>query len=75
VSGRFESHAGEQPPPESTNAIVNQRTPVADITDETDGGSPQPMYRYGAPRPPEGWVQPVVVAETDELRPDSPLPL
>src|SRR3954451_12105567 len=56
VSGRFESHAGLQPPPESTTAIVNRRMPVADRTVLGAGGPPQPRYMYGAPRPPDGWV-------------------
>jgi hypothetical protein len=42
VSGRLLSHAGEQPPPESMNAIVNCLIPVADITEVALGGSPQP---------------------------------
>ncbi len=45
VSGRLPSHAGEQPPPESMNAIVNCLIPVASITVAGDGGSPQPSYR------------------------------
>jgi hypothetical protein len=48
VSGREPSHAGEQPPSDSTNAIVNDLTPVAAITADGDGGSPHPRNRYGA---------------------------
>src|ERR1044072_4253491 len=48
LSGRVESHAAEQPPPESTNAIVNDLIPVELITDDAEGGSPQPRNRYGA---------------------------
>jgi hypothetical protein len=72
VSGRVLSHAGEQPPPESTNAIVNQRTPVALMTEAGFCGLPQPRYRYGAPRPPP-CGHPVVEPVADPLRPDSPL--
>src|SRR6266508_3328857 len=48
VSGRMPSHAGLQPPPERTKAIVYARMPVADITEVALGGLPQPWYRYGA---------------------------
>src|SRR5215207_806640 len=42
-SGRLLSHAGEQPPPESMNAMVNCLMPVADMTVPGLGGSPQPL--------------------------------
>ncbi|HTJ36162.1 MAG TPA: hypothetical protein VL738_23350 [Dactylosporangium sp.] len=73
-SGRLPSHAGVQPPPESMNAIVNHRMPVADWTVCGFGGSPQPMYRYGAAAPPDGGgvVPPVVVAVTLFDAADSP---
>src|SRR5690242_9945247 len=48
VSGRVLSQRGVQPPPESMNAIVNHRTPVAFMTVDALGGLPQPRYRYGA---------------------------
>jgi hypothetical protein len=48
VSGREPSHAGEQPPSDRTKAMVNDLTPVASITAEGEGGSPQPRNRYGA---------------------------
>src|SRR6266508_1122515 len=74
VNGRLPSHAGVQPPPESMNAIVNCLIPVADITVETDGGSPQPSYRYGAAiLPPVG--QPPVRPVTLPLLGDSPTEL
>src|SRR5690349_5903018 len=73
VSGRALSHAGLQPPPESTNAIVNHLTPVEAMTLAGFCGSPQPRYRYGAPRPPVGCGQPSVVPVTVVLRGDSPL--
>src|ERR687890_156882 len=49
-SGRWLSHDGVQPPPESTNASVNHRTPVLLMTDVALCGLPHPRYRYGAPR-------------------------
>src|SRR2546430_1751 len=72
VSGRWLSHIGVQPPPESMNASVNDLTPVAFITVVGAGGLPQPKYRYGAAAvtpPPVGHpvVEPVV-----EPRGDSP---
>src|SRR4051812_17363972 len=48
LSGRWLSHIGLQPPPESMNAMVNALIPVAAITEVALGGSPHPLYRYGA---------------------------
>src|ERR1700710_2050158 len=47
-SGRPPSHCGLQVPLDSTNAIVNQRTPVAFITVAGLGGLPTPTVKYGA---------------------------
>src|SRR3954468_12631574 len=75
VRDRLPSQAGVQPPESSTKAIVNHLMPVALITVDGLGGSPQPSYRYGAgclkdvPPPLPAFVVTVTELEAAEVFP------